>query len=370
MDRATDVAVTIEDANGKIIRHLAAGVLGKNPPEPLQPNTLAQSLDWDGKDDFGKPAADGPFKVRVQLGMKAEFDRFLMHNPDGSGPISSVAVGPGGALYVFHRDGTVNGNMGGHKIKVYNRDGKHQKVLAPFPADIAAEKVKALGVFQTAEGDLVPHIHNWETLSFYPDNVGVRGRDMPEYSCPAVDSKGRVYWLVKGPALVAVDADGGIPYDTFLGPKLLPDIKDLRLAGRELPVLVGACPAWRSAPTTSTSTSRASRGRRRLQASARPLAVRLPRRCGQARPGGGLRRQARSSRARQKEPAHRAARPGRGQGIALRRRSAGQSRRGLQGSRTAPTSARSPSRTRKSSASTRPAARSTSAPTPARRRPT
>ena len=112
--------------------------------------------------------------------MKPEFDGFLMHNPDGSGEISAVAVGPGGTLYVFHKDGTANGNMGGHKIKVYNRDGKHLKVLAPFPADIAPEKVKALGVFQTADGDLVPHIHNWETLSFYPDNVGVRGRDMPE----------------------------------------------------------------------------------------------------------------------------------------------------------------------------------------------
>ena len=28
--------------------------------------------------------------------------------------------------------------MGGHKIKVYDRDGKHLKVLTPFPADIAA----------------------------------------------------------------------------------------------------------------------------------------------------------------------------------------------------------------------------------------
>ena len=45
VDRTTDVAVTIEDAKGKIIRHLAAGVLGKNPPEPLQADSLAQSLD-------------------------------------------------------------------------------------------------------------------------------------------------------------------------------------------------------------------------------------------------------------------------------------------------------------------------------------
>jgi len=231
VDRPTDVAITVEDAQGKILRHLAAGVLGNNPPEPLQPNTLAQLLTWDGKDDFGKTVTGGPFQVRVQLGLKAELGSFLMHNPDACGDISTVAVGPGGTLYVFHKDGTANGNMGGHKIKVYSRDGKHLKVLTPFSADIAPEKVKALGAFRTAEGDLVPHMHNWETLSFYPDNVGVRGRDMPEYTCPAVDSKGRVYWLVKGPALAAVDADGGIPYDTFLGPRLLPDIKDLRLAG-------------------------------------------------------------------------------------------------------------------------------------------
>jgi outer membrane protein assembly factor BamB len=230
-DRNTDVAVTVEDADGTVIRHLAAGVLGKNPPEPLQPNSLKQSLEWDGKDDFGKAAVNGPFRARVRLGLQPEFDRFLMHNPDGSGEISAVAVGPQGNLYAFHRDGTANGNMGGHKIKVYTRDGKHLKVIAPFPADITPNKVKALGVFQDSDGALVPHIYNYETLSFYPDNIGWRGRDMPELSCPAVDSRGRVYWLVKGPTLVAVDADGGIPYDTFLGPRLLPDVKDLRLAG-------------------------------------------------------------------------------------------------------------------------------------------
>ncbi len=208
-------------------------MLGKNPPEPLKPDSLAQSIEWDGKDDLGKPAAGKGLQVRVVLGMRPRFDGFLLHNPQASGEVSALAVGPRGTLYVFHKDGTANGNMGGHKIKLYDRDGKHLRALTPFPADIDPKKVKALGAFQTKEGDLVPHIHNWETLSFYPDNVGVRGRDMPEWSCPAVSSRGRVYWLVKGPALVAVDADGGIPYDRFLGPRLLPDIKDLRLAGPE-----------------------------------------------------------------------------------------------------------------------------------------
>src|SRR5262245_21907491 len=78
-DRPTDVAVTVEDARGRIVRHLGAGVLGKNPPEPLRPGSLRQSLVWDGKDDLGKVAAGGPFRVRVGLGLRPAFDRFLMH---------------------------------------------------------------------------------------------------------------------------------------------------------------------------------------------------------------------------------------------------------------------------------------------------
>src|SRR5207253_504712 len=64
ISRPTDVAVAVEDLKGTIVRHLAAGVLGKNPPPPLQPNALAQSLEWDGKDDFGAPVPKeaGPFQ--------------------------------------------------------------------------------------------------------------------------------------------------------------------------------------------------------------------------------------------------------------------------------------------------------------------
>ncbi|MHC4917462.1 MAG: NHL repeat-containing protein, partial [Planctomycetota bacterium] len=247
----TDVAVFIEDAAGRAVCHLVAGVLGRNPPPPLKPDSLEQSILWDGKDDSGrqvlsstlrlgpegspskgKPAGDGRFTVRVAAGMRPEFDSFVLHNPDGCGRVHALAIGPGGRLYVFHAENTANDNMGGHKIKVYTRQGEHLKVLVPFPADIAPEKVKALGVFQTADGDLVPRVHNWETLNFYPDTVGGRGRAMPDAtSSPAVDSEGRVYWLVRGPVLCAVDADGGIPYENFLGPTLLKDIKGLRLAG-------------------------------------------------------------------------------------------------------------------------------------------
>ena len=66
----TDVEVAVLDAKGAVVRRLAAGVIDgdKAPPEPLKPG-LSQSLNWDGKDDFGKSAQGGPFKVRVRAGL-------------------------------------------------------------------------------------------------------------------------------------------------------------------------------------------------------------------------------------------------------------------------------------------------------------
>ena len=50
---ACDATVAILNKDGKVIRHLASGVLGKNAPDPFQQDTLAQRLEWDGTDDDG-----------------------------------------------------------------------------------------------------------------------------------------------------------------------------------------------------------------------------------------------------------------------------------------------------------------------------
>src|SRR6516165_4962300 len=67
---STDVEVAVLGADGKVVRHLAAGVLGGKipPPEPLKAG-LVQEILWDATDDFGKPATGAPFKVRVRAGM-------------------------------------------------------------------------------------------------------------------------------------------------------------------------------------------------------------------------------------------------------------------------------------------------------------
>ena len=65
-----------------MVCHLAAGVLGgaNPPPEPLKVG-LKQEMTWDGKDNAGKPAEGGPFKVRVRAGMTPQPDEFLLEKP-------------------------------------------------------------------------------------------------------------------------------------------------------------------------------------------------------------------------------------------------------------------------------------------------
>ena len=65
---ATDIEVAVLNAKGEVVRHLAAGLLGANAPAPLKANALKQELIWDRNDDLGKPAAGGPFKIRVRIG--------------------------------------------------------------------------------------------------------------------------------------------------------------------------------------------------------------------------------------------------------------------------------------------------------------
>ena len=90
----TDVAVFIEDGKGKTVRHLVAGVLGENPPAPLQADSLAQMVEWDGKFDKSIVAAGlkpaGPFKARVAIGTRPSFDGYLLHNRAATGRIATL----------------------------------------------------------------------------------------------------------------------------------------------------------------------------------------------------------------------------------------------------------------------------------------
>lgn len=83
LNRLTDVEVAIVDpAASLVVRHIAAGVLGDDPPPPLVAKSQFQRIAWDGKDDYGRPIADpANLAVRVRAGMSVKLDRIVGGDP-------------------------------------------------------------------------------------------------------------------------------------------------------------------------------------------------------------------------------------------------------------------------------------------------
>ncbi|MCG3178708.1 MAG: hypothetical protein BIFFINMI_01037 [Phycisphaerae bacterium] len=219
VDRATDVAVSIESADGRVVRHLVAGVLGKNPPPPLKPDSLAQSIRWDGLADYGKPAGAGPFTVRVALGLGAKYDSIIAEDPQNFGNIHSLAVGPDGTLYVCAGVGAAVANWTGERIVALDRDGRYRSTVAPFPAGLGKQRLEGLGVVDVG-GESVPLIKDLSRRSFY-------GSESARKSGMAVTRDGVLVRPVggydgRGPlCLSALDSQGTPPWGSDVGPPLV-----------------------------------------------------------------------------------------------------------------------------------------------------
>ena len=204
LSRPTDVAVYIEDAAGKVVRHLAAGVLGPNAPAPFRPGSLEQSLLWDGTDDLGRPAAKqpgyvSPFRVRVGAGLEVRhagtaFDEHA--GPNGIVNVVGLAAGADGRVYVLsNRWGRYSWQD--TAVSVYRRDGSYERTIKPFPADLPAERVKPAGAFRTEEGEFVPIIHRVLGTTYYPCEDR-----LPQQM--AVTKEGHLILAVVDPALNAI----------------------------------------------------------------------------------------------------------------------------------------------------------------------
>jgi DNA-binding beta-propeller fold protein YncE len=138
-----DVTVAIEDTDGRILRHLACGVLGPNAPDPFKKNSLEQTLVWDGKDDQGRYVDDlADVHVRVSLGLKARFERPFLWDPHrritpmrrfNHNLPSPIAVQPEG-VYVY------DSNMFDH-LRLFDHQGRYKRTIYPFPADKVDELV-------------------------------------------------------------------------------------------------------------------------------------------------------------------------------------------------------------------------------------
>ena len=151
----TDVEVAVLGAEGKVVRHLAAGVLGgtKPPPAPLKEG-LAQSLEWDGKDDFGKAAPAGPVKVRVRAGTGFKFGRFIGEDPANVGAIDSVAADEQGNLYVMGYGG--DANQAHMVMRVFDAEGRYLREVLPFPANLSPAAMKDVARWDEERSSFLP----------------------------------------------------------------------------------------------------------------------------------------------------------------------------------------------------------------------
>lgn len=220
----TDVTLAIVGPDGKIVRHLASGMLGPNAPEPFQKDKLSQRLIWDGKDDRGKPVPSGNYKVKVSLGLEASFDGFIGYNPQITSGIAGLTVDRKGELYVFNVISNIHGGDGTTVCQVFDRKGRYLRTIMPYPANLPEEKLRGLRRLELPDGSKVPFIFQGETRSLYP-GVGNIPRQRPLVTRDgrlvfvAIQEYGR-YAGAGENRVTVIHTDGGVPAEAVLGPKL------------------------------------------------------------------------------------------------------------------------------------------------------
>lgn len=133
------VTVRIVDGKNEVIRHLVSGKVGlERAVEPLAPESLAQEVPWDGRDDAGASAPDG-WRVVVSAGLEARFDRFIIQEEDACprSRTSHFYTARNGHCYV-------NQSSGVHldTLRIFDSDGRLVRQAWPPALDGPAEALE------------------------------------------------------------------------------------------------------------------------------------------------------------------------------------------------------------------------------------
>jgi hypothetical protein len=219
-----DATIAIENAEGRIIRHLACGVLGKNAPAPFQKNSFEQTVVWDGKDDQGAYVDDkDALTVRVSLGLKPRFERTLHWHPKkrvayGRSPL--IAPQPEG-VYVYDGGGT-------EQVRLFDHDGSYVRTVYPFPRD-KVRQVRGLGWVTWPPNDYVApeYIGYWRS-SFLTGGEGRTDTGWGTAATAFAVRGGRVVTLRR--TLCRFAADGSSGGMALYGPRVAPPFEGKRHA--------------------------------------------------------------------------------------------------------------------------------------------
>ena len=176
-----DVTVAIEDASGRIVRHLASGVLGDNAPQPLKSKSLKQMLVWDGKDDRGRYIDDRTgLVVRVSLGLKPRFERSLFFSPKKRIARSNrpLVAATSDGVFVFEGEGLDH-------LRKFDHAGNYVETIYPF----AADKLKSVKGLKTAKfpqsGRILPLKHGLVQATLLTSGRNTQHGTSSKYQCAA-----------------------------------------------------------------------------------------------------------------------------------------------------------------------------------------
>ena len=166
----TDVEIAVLDVQGRVVRHLAAGVLGGEvaPPKPLQKG-MRQSIQWDGRDDSEQPAVGRPFTVRIRTGLQSRRGGWIGSAAALSGKVYGLATDDNGNLYIG--SGAVYSSAPVFSIKVFDSCGRYLRTILPMPASLTAKQAAEFGAGRTVEGHLKPS--NYSALLPYVQDGGI-----------------------------------------------------------------------------------------------------------------------------------------------------------------------------------------------------
>ncbi len=155
-----DVTVAVEDDQGKMVRHLASGVLGPKAPRPFKKNAKMQSIVWDSKDDRGFYVKNPERCIlRVSLGLKPRFEKTLFWHPGKrAGGVMAFAPGPEG-VFVF------TSGHGVDHLRLFDHDGNYIRTVYPFPSK-KLDKIPGLIKHRFPDGVEMPIKPNWQQSSF------------------------------------------------------------------------------------------------------------------------------------------------------------------------------------------------------------
>ncbi|MBI3828626.1 MAG: SMP-30/gluconolactonase/LRE family protein [Planctomycetes bacterium] len=208
----TDVEVAVLNAKGDVVRHLAAGVLGgeKDPPEPLAAG-LAQKIAWDGKDNFGKLAAGGPFKARVRAGLGVKFGQLIGADPYNFGSIDSLVSDEDGNVYISGARG--ESNQMAMCVREFDPEGRYLRELVPFPADLPPDAMKEIARWDAERKTFCPRNLRNLNPDFYGQAGGYWGN--AALTLLSVSKKNGVI-MTDGTRLYTLDPSGAVRGSKFV----------------------------------------------------------------------------------------------------------------------------------------------------------